>query len=99
MARNKQTTATCFLVAALAGLRGAGFSSDLHIFQTCSATSPAVFINNLPKTLAHQFDICQAKFPAVSPIALVGWSGTADLAVLIQHWRAVLIQDLVTKRG
>src|SRR5437763_9985291 len=51
-----------FLVAALAGLRGAGFSSDLHILQTCSATGSAVVINHLPKTPANQFNLISRNF-------------------------------------
>jgi hypothetical protein len=51
-----------FLVAALTGLRGPRLASDLNILQTCSATSPAVFINHLPKTLADHVDLIRRNF-------------------------------------
>ena len=41
-------------VATLGGLRSAGFSSDHNVFQTRSATGSSIFVNNLPKALAHK---------------------------------------------
>ena len=39
------------------------------IFQTCSAACAAIFINDLPKALANQFDVLRGDFLAQSPIA------------------------------
>jgi len=43
-----------FFVAALGGLRSAGFPSHHDVFQTRSATGSAIFVNNFPKALAHK---------------------------------------------
>ena len=51
-----------FLVAALGGLRSAGFSRDHNTFQTRSAAGAAVFIDNLPKTFADQLDPVRGDF-------------------------------------
>ena len=43
-----------FLVATLAGLRGAGLPRHHPIFQTRPATGSSIFVHNFPKAFAHK---------------------------------------------
>ena len=45
-----------FLVATVGGLRSAGFPSHHNVFQTRSAAGSSIFVNHLPKSLAHQLN-------------------------------------------
>jgi hypothetical protein len=45
-----------FLLSTLGGLRSASLPRHHPIFQTRSATSAAVFVNNFPKAFAHKVD-------------------------------------------
>src|SRR5437899_2684888 len=51
-----------FLVAALGGLRSAGFSRDHPILQMCPAAGSTAFVDNLPKTFADQLDPVRGDF-------------------------------------
>src|SRR5213593_4185003 len=53
MVKWRETSKPChvFFVAALGGLRSAGFPSYHDVFQTRSATGSAIFVNNFPKAL------------------------------------------------
>src|SRR5919201_1321534 len=45
-----------FLVATFGGLSSAGFASHHDVFQTRSATSSSIFVNNFPQTLANDIN-------------------------------------------
>ena len=87
-----------FLVAALAGLRRAGFSRDLHILQTRSATGSAIFINHLPKTPANQFDLISRNFLPQDPIARAE-VGATGLPCSSNTGEPSWFKTLSTKRG
>src|ERR1043165_5806361 len=53
-----------FLLSTISGLRSACFPRYHPIFQTRSAACAAIFINDLPKALANQFDVLRGDFLA-----------------------------------
>src|SRR5438105_12482368 len=46
-----------FLMAPIGRLRRSSFPSDHNVFQTCSAASSSLFVNNFPQTVPNELQI------------------------------------------
>ena len=81
------------LVTAISSLGSASLACNLYLLQTRSPTGSPVFINNFPKALPHEFDLIGRQLLAQIP-SHSRRLRHCHVAVLVQHRRTILVQDL-----